>query len=213
MFIKLLFFIGWLGLGIMSLAGLLTSIIPKYALILDFNSWSFRGGLFAISIFYLLLVVEKFTSIFIKDDKGYEFTSEKGTIKVSAISVNNLIKEIVEENKNVKKVKVTSNHGKKGLKVNLSIEINTLPNLSKEYELIQETIISNLKEKLNIEVESININTSKLISSTNAVSTFKKTDNFNDNINKADKKENNNDDVYRGEKYDWFRKINIKYFS
>lgn len=212
MFIKLLFFIGWLGLGIMSLAGLLTSIIPKYAFILDFNSWTFRGGLFAISIFYLLLVVEKFTSIFIKDDKGYEFTSEKGTIKVSALSVNNLIKEIVEENKHVKKVKVTSSHGKKGLKVNLSMEINTLPNLSKEYELIQETIISDLKEKLNIEVESININTSKLISNTNKVSAFNKQTN-NDNIEKAEDSNDNKDDVYRGEKYDWFGKVDIKYFS
>jgi uncharacterized alkaline shock family protein YloU len=107
------------------------------------------------------------TSIFIKDDKAYEFTTEKGLIKVSAISVNNLIKEIAENNKNIKKVKVKSSQGKKGLKISMDIEILTLPNLSKEYEKIQNVITSNLKEKLNIDVDTINIHTSKLISNGN----------------------------------------------
>lgn len=215
MFIKLLFFIGWIGLGVMSLAGMLTSIIPKYAEVLDFSSWFFRGGLFLVSLFYLLLVVEKFTSLFIKDDKGYEFSSEKGTIKVSAISVNNLIKEIVEENKNVKKVKVSSSHNKNGLKIDLSIEILTLPNLSREYELIQETISSNLKEKLNLEVDSININTSKLISggskAYNSKNNIKpeespKDTNISEDINEQE-------EVYRGENDEWFRKIITIYLS
>lgn len=167
MIIKLLFFIGWVGMAVISLAGMLTSIIPKYAELVDFNSWTFRGGLFIICLFYFLLVIEKVTSIFIKDDKAYEFSTEKGLIKVSAISVNNLIKEIAENNKNIKKVKVKSSQGKKGLKISMDIEILTLPNLSKEYEHIQNVITANLKEKLNIDVDTINIHTSKLISNGN----------------------------------------------
>lgn len=167
MIMKFLFFIGWAGMAVISLAGMLTSIIPKYAEVLDFGSWTFRGGLFIICLFYFLLVVEKVTSIFIKDDKAYEFSTEKGLIKVSSLSVNNLIKEIAESNKNIKKVKVKSSQGKKGLKISLDIEILTLPNLSKEYERIQNIISENLKEKLNIDVDIINIHTSKLISNGN----------------------------------------------
>lgn len=163
MIIKFLFFIGWIGIAILSIIGILTSIIPAYSEIIDFHSLMFRAGLFIGSLFYFLLFVEKLVSIFVKDDKAYEFKTDKGLVKVSSLSVNNLIKTIVETNPNVKNVKVFSSQGKKGIKINLKLDINTLPNLTSEYAKIQDIIEQELKEKLNIDVEKTDIITNKLL--------------------------------------------------
>ncbi len=163
MIIKFLFFIGWIGIAILSIIGLLTSIIPLYSEVIDFHNLIFRASLFIGSLFYFLLFVEKLVGIFIKDDKAYEFKGDKGFVKVSSSSVNNLIKSIVESNPNVKNVKVLSSQGKKGIKINLKLDINTLPNLTSEYSKIQEIIEHELKEKLNIDVEKIDIITNKLL--------------------------------------------------
>ncbi len=163
MIIKFLFFIGWIGIAILSIIGILTSIIPLYSEVIDFHNLIFRASLFIGSLFYFLLFVEKLVGIFIKDDKAYEFKGDKGFVKVSSSSVNNLIKSIVESNPNVKNVKVLSSQGKKGIKINLKLDINTLPNLTSEYSKIQEIIEHELKEKLNIDVEKIDIITNKLL--------------------------------------------------
>jgi hypothetical protein len=175
MIMKFLFFIGWIGLALMSLAGLLTSIIPSYGSVIDFQSYGFRGGLFVVSLFYFLLFVEKIAEIFVKDDSGYEFKTDQGLIKVSAASVNNLIKEITESNKNVKNVKITSQQGKKGIKIKIRMDIYTLPNLTSEYKKIQDLIAEELLEKLSIEVEKIDIITNKLLNNGRSV-TIKKDD-------------------------------------
>ncbi len=163
MIIKFLFFIGWIGIAILSIIGILTSIIPAYSEVIDFHSLIFRASLFIGSLFYFLLFVEKLVGIFVKDDKAYEFKTDKGLVKVSSLSVNNLIKNIAESNSNVKNVKVLSSQGKKGIKINLKLDINTLPNLTSEYAKIQKLIEEELKEKLDINVEKIDIITNKLL--------------------------------------------------
>ena len=100
MFGKFIFFIGWIGIGLLSVGGIGLALfqqnigIDMLALI---KSRIFNLSLFGISFFYILLFIEKTISIFVKEDKGYEFKTETGMVSISENSLNALIKEIVDQ--------------------------------------------------------------------------------------------------------------------
>ena len=110
MFGKFIFFIGWIGIGLLSIGGIGLALfqqnigIDMLALI---KSRVFNFSLFGISFFYILLFIEKTISLFVKEDRGYEFKTETGVVSISENSLNALIKEVVDQNKEVKNVKAT----------------------------------------------------------------------------------------------------------
>jgi len=172
MFGKFIFFVGWVGIGILSLLGgflalgfasgtVFSLTVGDIMTIMRTNVFVLSLG--GVSFFYLLLFIEKTISLFMKEDKGYEFKTETGMVSISENSLNSLIKEIVEQNKEVKNVKATSFKGKKGLNVDVKIDIEALPNLSKKLNEIQLEIKEELIKKLNIEVEKIDIRANKFI--------------------------------------------------
>lgn len=172
MFGKFIFFIGWIGIGILSLLGgflalTLTSGTMFNLAIGDLmnimRSRVFALSMGAISFFYLLLFIEKAISLFVKDDRGYEFKTEAGIVSISENSLNSLIKEIVEENKEVKNVKASSFKGKKGLNIDVKLDIEAIPDLSQKLSSIQLELKEELIKKLNIEVEKIDIRANKFI--------------------------------------------------
>ena len=83
MFGKFIFFIGWIGIGLLSIGGIGLALfqqnigIDMLALI---KSRVFNFSLFGISFFYILLFIEKTISLFVKEDRGYEFKTEKGVV-------------------------------------------------------------------------------------------------------------------------------------
>lgn len=166
MFGKFIFFIGWIGIGLLSIGGIGLALfqqnigIDMLALI---KSRVFNFSLFGISFFYILLFIEKTISLFVKEDRGYEFKTETGVVSISENSLNALIKEVVDQNKEVKNVKATSFKGKKGLNVSVKIDIEASPNLSEKLNSIQVGVKDELIKKLNIEVEKIDIRANKFI--------------------------------------------------
>lgn len=166
MFGKFIFFIGWIGIGILSILGIGLALFQKN-LGIDFmglmGTRIFNFSLFGISFFYLLLFIEKTISIFVKEEKGYEFKTDTGMVSISENSLNSLIKETVEQNKEVKNVKANSFKGKKGLNVNVRIDIEAVPDLSAKLNSIQMEIKEELIKKLNIEVDKIDIRANKFI--------------------------------------------------
>ena len=166
MFGKFIFFIGWIGIGLLSIGGIGLALfqqnigIDMLALI---KSRVFNFSLFGISFFYILLFIEKTISLFVKEDRGYEFKTETGVVSISENSLNALIKEVVDQNKEVKNVKATSFKGKKGLNVSVKIDIEAIPNLSEKLNSIQVEVKDELIKKLNIEVEKIDIRANKFI--------------------------------------------------
>lgn len=166
MFGKFVFFIGWIGIGVLSVLGIGLALFQKnlgidLAVLLRMRIFSF--SLFGISFFYLLLFIEKTISLFVKEEKGYEFKTETGMVSISENSLNSLIKETVEQNKEVKNVKASSFKGKKGLNVNVRMDIEALPDLSTKLNNIQLEIKEELIKKLNIEVDKIDIRANKFI--------------------------------------------------
>lgn len=172
MFGRFVFFIGWIGIGILSLLGGFLALglasgtvfnLSMVDLIAILRTKVFVLSLGGISFFYLLLFIEKAISLFIKEDRGYEFKTDTGMVSVSENSLNSLIKEIVEQNKEVKNVKASSFKGKKGLNVDVRVDIEAVTNLSKKLNEIQLDVKEELIKKLNIEVEKIDIRANKFI--------------------------------------------------
>lgn len=172
MFGRFVFFIGWIGIGVLSLLGGFLALglasgtvfnLSMVDLIAILRTKVFVLSLGGISFFYLLLFIEKTISLFIKEDRGYEFKTDTGMVSVSENSLNSLIKEIVEQNKEVKNVKASSFKGKKGLNVDVRVDIEAVTNLSKKLNEIQLDVKEELVKKLNIEVEKIDIRANKFI--------------------------------------------------
>ena len=164
MFGKFIFFIGWVGIGILSLLGGFLALILTSGTMFNLTigdlmnvmrSYVFVSSLGGISFFYLLLFIEKTISLFIKDDRGYEFKTESGIVSISENSLNSLIKEIVDQNKEVKNVKASSFKSKKGLNIDIKLDIEAMPNLSQKLNSIQVELKEELIKKLNIEIEKI----------------------------------------------------------
>ena len=128
MFGKFIFFIGWIGIGLLSIGGIGLALfqqnigIDMLALI---KSRVFNFSLFGISFFYILLFIEKTISLFVKEDRGYEFKTETGVVSISENSLNALIKEVVDQNKEVKKPSLNISERRQNLKRVIS-EINYL---------------------------------------------------------------------------------------
>lgn len=172
MFGKFIFFIGWIGIGIISLLGGLLALglasgtvfnLTVGDLITVMRTNVFILSLGGVSFFYILLFIEKTISLFMKEDKGYEFKTETGMVSISENSLNSLIKEIVDQNKEVKNVKTSSFKGKKGLNIDIKLDIEAMPNLSQKLNEIQLGVKDELVKKLNIEVEKIDIRANKFI--------------------------------------------------
>lgn len=172
MFGKFIFFIGWVGIGILSLLGGFLALVLTSGTMFNLTigdlmsvmrSYVFVSSLGGVSFFYLLLFIEKTISLFIKDDKGYEFKTEAGIVSISENSLNSLIKEIVDQNKEVKNIKASSFKSKKGLNIDIKLDIEAMPNLSQKLNSIQVELKEELIKKLNIEVEKIDIRANKFI--------------------------------------------------
>lgn len=173
MFRKFIFFIGWIGIGLFATLGMGIAVslgmgkilIPvNYVEILSYpNQKILLLSLFATSFFYFLLFVEKAISLFIKEESGYEFKTETGMVSVSDNSLNALVKDVMEQDKDIKNVKVVSSKGKKGLKVEIKVDITALSNLSEKLGELQLEVKEELIKKLSIDIEKIDIRANKLI--------------------------------------------------
>lgn len=166
MFGKFIFFIGWIGIGLLSVGGIGLALFQQNIgidMLAVLKSRVFNFSLFGVSFFYILLFIEKTISLFVKEDRGYEFKTETGMVSISENSLNSLIKEVVDQNTEVKNVKATSFKGKKGLNVSVRIDIEAIPNLSEKLNSIQVEVKDELIKKLNIEVEKIDIRANKFI--------------------------------------------------
>ncbi len=172
---NLVFAIAWVGIFILSIGGIFLSILPKYILSLNVEEPIFRMILGGISVVYLLLFIEKFSRIFEKE-KSYEVNTESGTIRISSYTVNNLVKNIVENNPKVKHVKVKNRLQKKKLSIFVKMDVISTPNLSEMISDMQEEIKSKVMGALEIETGKVQISVEKLIKDRKEGYYFKKGD-------------------------------------
>jgi len=163
MFKKLIFGIAWIGILVLSLGGICLGLMPKYLSMVDMTGWNFRGVLIGLGVVYLLLFIEKFISLFEKP-KDYEVVTDNGRLRISPTTVNNLVKEVIDDYQTVKSVKISNKiKGKRKVIVNLALEAYSTPELQSELQEIQKEVKEKITRYLEVEVAEVRIKVKKVL--------------------------------------------------
>lgn len=159
---KLIFGIGWIGIFFISLAGVFFSVLPAYLSKIPLSPLALKGTIVGVCVFYLILFVEKFSTLFSNDEITYDVTTDEGRIKISSVTINTLVKQTLSQISSIKQLKVKNHMGKKGLHIKLELEVNSSANISGELKKVQMLIRENIKNSLEIEVANVDIITTKI---------------------------------------------------
>lgn len=159
---KFLFFLGWVGIFILSITGIVCTVMPN--VIVKFNpldSIKTNVVIVVVCVAYFLLSILKLCSLFEKTG-DYEIKTENGKVTISANSVISFIKELLSKDREINNIKVFT--GKKGKKFNIKIKLDMLTdgNIADKTNSIQEAIKQRLSEKMGLEVEKVEVQISKI---------------------------------------------------
>lgn len=163
---KFIFFWGWIGIALISLIGIAFSFF-HWKIDLDINkivyTKEFVIGLFGVSFFYLLLFIDKTLCLFIREEKNFIIENETGKVLISPASINSIIVRAIENYGGVKNIKVVPKNSKKGINIDIKLEVESEANLTEKLMSMQKTIKEEIKEKINLEVNRIDIKAAKLM--------------------------------------------------
>ena len=129
------------------------------------SALSFKGIIFLISFLYFLICIVKIICFFRggSEKKNYEIKTDDGTVSVSPAIVNNYVKEILKNDKEIKNLKVeTIKHGKK-FDIKMKADIATDISVADKSANIQNDIKNEVSEKIGIEIGQVELVVAKLL--------------------------------------------------
>lgn len=154
---QLLFFIGWIGIFCGSVSGIYFIIRPE-DFPLEPGNLDFNIVMYSVAIFYLILSIEKFVSIFGKGvEKAYTFKLKSGKIVITYQAIDRIIKGIIFEKSFIRESKIKITPTKTGVKLKIKLVCEERENLSGEISKMQEEIIKNLEVITAVKAESAEI--------------------------------------------------------
>lgn len=159
---KLFFALAWLGILILSSLGIYLAIFPKYITAFYVEGFTFRLTLLGIAVFYLLIFIEKFLMNFEKS-KDYQVKTENGTLSISSVSINNLVKEVAQSNSEVKNVRVKNKIKGKKLFITVAVDAYSDSDIARSISETQARIKEEVFESLALEVDEVEVKVSKLL--------------------------------------------------
>ena len=159
---KLLFAVAWLGILVLSSLGIYLAIFPKYITAFYVEGITFRLTLLGVAVFYLLIFIEKFLMNFEKS-KDYQVKTENGTLSISSVSINNLVKEVAQSNLELKNVRVRNKIKGKKLFITVVVDAYSDSDIARSISETQARIKEEVFESLALEVEEVEVKVSKLL--------------------------------------------------
>ena len=146
----------------LSSVGIYLSIFPKYITAFYVEGFTFRLTLLGIAVFYLLIFIEKFLMNFEKT-KDYQVKTENGTISISSVSINSLVKEVTQSNSEVKNVRVKNKIKGKKIFIIVAVDAYSDSDIARSISETQAIIKEEVFESLALEVEEVEVKVSKLL--------------------------------------------------
>ena len=158
---KIIFFIAWLGIFILSLLGILYVVYPSYFTPYNISEFTFNVMVLNISILYLVLTLYKIKTKFEKT-VDYEIATQDGKVIVSSNCIKSMVKETLASDLDItlEKVETIKRRGK--FDIILSIETVSNINLNDKTIIIQEKVKKILKQNIGIEIDHVEINLLKI---------------------------------------------------
>lgn len=154
---NIVFFIAWVGVFFLSMFGIVYVLSPNYLVSFQINNTI----ILIVSIVYFLIALFRFICIFQKE-VSYEINSSFGNVSVSIESIKGIIKETLNKDNEIKNLKITCGKKGKKYKVVLFIELHTQQSIAEKSNLIQEIVKNELFNKLELEIDIIEVKISKV---------------------------------------------------
>lgn len=158
---KVIFFFAWLGIFVLSVAGIVYVAVPGFIVKFNINGFMWNTTVVLVSLIYLLISLLKFTTLFSKEE-GYVIKNQNGEVKISIESIKSIIKEILNRDKDVRNVKIVC--GRKGKKhtVTIYMDMETNKSIADKTSEIQNAVKYELQDKLQLDVSVVEVKIKKL---------------------------------------------------
>lgn len=173
---RLIFFLAWLGILVLSVIGINFVLFPdKYVFALPFltrlSIFELKMVFLAVSVLYLFLVIYKFISLF-EREKQYEKVTENGVVKISNATINNYVLDLLKKDPEISNIKVNSERKGKKFYINIKFQILTQLNVPEKIVAVQNSVKEDLKTNIGIEVKEVIVNVSGLTAQRGSTATF-----------------------------------------
>lgn len=161
MFKKFIFFLAWVGIFVLSVAGINFILLPNKLLfgpqiIGNLSLFELRLILLGIFIVYLFLSLYKFVSLF-ERKKEYEKSIDGGIIKISNTTINNYVTELLRKDGDVGNIKVNSERRGKNFFVDIKCNILNQVNIPEKIQDIKDRVSRDLQENIGIDVKEVRV--------------------------------------------------------
>ena len=158
---KVIFFFAWLGIFVLSVAGIVYVAVPGFIVKFNINGFMWNTTVVLVSLIYLLISLLNFTTLFSKEE-GYVIKNQNGEVKISIESIKSIIKEILNRDKDVRNVKIVC--GRKGKKhtVTIYMDMETNKSIADKTSEIQNAVKYELQDKLQLDVSIVEVKIKKL---------------------------------------------------
>lgn len=163
---KIIFFLAWIGILVLSIAGINFAILPeKFIFSSQFlgrlSLFELKMIILSISILYLFIILYKISTFF-ERKKEYEKVTENGIIKISNTSINSYVLEILKKDSDIGSIKVNSERKGKKFYVYIKFQILAQLNVTEKILEVQNLVRENLEKNIGIEVKEVIVNISGL---------------------------------------------------
>ncbi|MCJ8341809.1 MAG: alkaline shock response membrane anchor protein AmaP [Cetobacterium sp.] len=157
---KLVFFLAWIGIFILSIFGFIYTLVPNL-LRIDTNTLTFKIITLNICILYFIITMLKLFSLFTKKE-GYKVKNENGVIYISEDSIRSIVKTILDRDPDIKGARIKSGKSGGKLYVSVTLEILSNDNIAEKTNSIQGAIREELNSRLDLNVDRVEVKISKV---------------------------------------------------
>lgn len=160
---KIMFFLAWLGIFILSLIGIVYVVVPKDLVQFDnyTNIFNHNIIILAISILYFVICIVKLFSLFEKT-KDYAIKTEDGIIYISASTITSFIIELLKNDSDISNLKIDTHRRGKKFNITVKLDMSSNGDISGKSMSIQNEVKTKLAEKMGIDVGNVEVKISKL---------------------------------------------------
>ena len=158
---KVIFFFAWLGIFVLSIVGIVYVAVPGFLVKFNIDGFMWNAAVVVISLIYFFISLLKFTSLFSKEE-GYVIKNENGEVRISIDSIKNIIKEILNRDKDVRNVKIICSRKGKKHTVTIYMDMETNKSIAEKTSEIQNSVKYELQDKLQLDVNVVEVKIKKL---------------------------------------------------
>ncbi len=166
MFKKIIFFLAWVGIFLISLVSLNYVLLPGQFFydnpyIANVTTFEYKMVVLVLASLYIFICLCKFFSLF-ERKKDYERKTENGTLKISRATINNYVSDLLRKDPDITGVKTTSELKGNKFLIYIKCELLAKINIANKITQLQDLIKKDLNENIGVEANKIVINISKI---------------------------------------------------